>query len=305
MKNPVCEELAIFQSKDSEHENLRLWYIVNSVLNAFLAISAITLNSVTVQALRKTSSLPKPLKALLLNLAVSDLGIGLLVEPFYFGLLVNWLQGGGSTAATCATFLSTLYLLSAASCLGVMALSVDRFLAVHLHLRYEELVTHKRVFAVMISIWMFSAFLSLFYLWVSTNTFYLLISVIGVVYLVLSPMLYFKIYFAVRRHKNQIRALQIQVAQVGQRANAARLRKSAVGVFYVYLAFLLCYLPKLSSFAVVVISGFSFGVKVFFSFSTTLLFFNSSLNPVIYCWKMRHIRRAVLDMVRNIFPSHN
>ena len=139
MKNPVCEELAIFQSKDSEHENLRLWYIVNSVLNAFLAISAITLNSVTVQALRKTSSLPKPLKALLLNLAISDLGIGLLVEPFYFGLLVNWLQGGSSTAATCATFLSTLYLLSAASCLGVMALSVDRFLAVHLHLRYEEL----------------------------------------------------------------------------------------------------------------------------------------------------------------------
>ena len=173
MKNPVCEELAIFQSKDSEHENLRLWYIVNSVLNAFLAISAITLNSVTVQALRKTSSLPKPLKALLLNLAISDLAIGLLVEPFYFGLLVNWLEGGSSTAATCATFLSTLYLLSAASCLGVMALSVDRFLAVHLHLRYEELVTHERVVAVMISIWMFSAFLSLLYLWVSTNTFYL------------------------------------------------------------------------------------------------------------------------------------
>ena len=303
MKNPVCEELAIFQPKGSEHENLRPWYIVNSVLNAFLIISAITLNSITVQALRKTSSLREPLKTLLLNLAVSDLGVGLLVQPFYFGLHVNWLQRDSSTDATCAAFLFTLYLFSAASCFGVMALIIDRFLAVHLHLRYQELVTHKRVFVVMISIWMFSAFLSLFYLWVSTNIFYMLISVIGVLYLVLSTILYFKIYFAVRRHKNQIRALQ--VTRAGERASAARLRKSAVGVFYVYLAFLLCYLPKVSSFAVVVISGFSFGVRVFFSFSTTLLFFNSSLNPVVYCWKMRHIRRAVLDIVRKIFPSHN
>ena len=186
-----------------------------------------------------------------------------------------------------------------------MVLSGDRFLAVHLHLRYKELVTHKRIFAMVISIWVFSAFLSLFHLWVSANIFYMLITVIGVVYLVFSTMLYFKIYFAVRRHKNQIRALQVQVAQVDETANTARLRKSAVGVFYVYLAFLLCYLPKLSSFAVVLISGFSFGVKVFFSFSTTLLFLNSSLNPVICCWKMRHIRRAVLDIARNIFPRHN
>ena len=305
MKNSICDELAIFQPTGSEYEKARSWFIVNSVLNAFLIISAIILNSITVQALRKTSSLSKPQKALLLNLAVSDLGVGLLVEPFYFGLLVKWLQRDDSTHATCTTFLSTLYLFSAASCLGVMVLSGDTFLAVHLHLRYKELVTHKRIFAVVISTWMFSAFLSLFYLWVPANIFYMLIIVIGVVYLVFSTMLYFKIYFAVRRHKNQIQALQVQVAQVGNTANAARLRKSAVGVFYVYLGLLLCYLPKLSSFAVVVISGFSFGVNIFFSFSTTLLFLYSSLNPIIYCWRMRHIRRAVLEIVRNIFPRHN
>ena len=303
MKNPTCEELAIFQPASGKHVNLRSWYIVNSVLNAFLTISAIILNSITVQALRKTSTLPKPLKALLLNLAVSDLGVGLLVEPFYFGLLVKWLQRDNSTDATCTTFLLTLYLFFAASFSGVMVLSVDRFLAVHLHLRYQELVTHKRVVAVVISVWVFSAFLSLCYLWVSRNNFYILIVIVGVVYLVLSALVYFKIYFAVRRHRNQVQAMQ--VAQNDQIANAARLRKSAVSVFYVYLVFLLCYLPKICSFVVVLICGFSPGVKVFFSFSTTLLFLNSSLNPVIYCWKMRHIRRAVLDIVQNTLPRHN
>ena len=89
-----------------------------------------------------------------------------------------------------------------------MALSGDRFLAVHLHLRYQELVTHKRVVAVVILIWVFSAFMSLFYLLVSPDISYIVSAVIVVVGLVLSAMLYFKIYFAVRRHRNQIQAVQ-------------------------------------------------------------------------------------------------
>ena len=34
------------------------------------------------------------------------------------------------------------------SSLGVVVVSADRFLAIHLHLRYHELVTRKRVVAV-------------------------------------------------------------------------------------------------------------------------------------------------------------
>ena len=52
------------------------------------------------------------------------------------------------------------------SFLGVAAVSVDRFLAIHLHLRYQELVTHKRVVAVVILIWVLSVFLSLMPWWV-------------------------------------------------------------------------------------------------------------------------------------------
>ena len=306
IKNTLFGKVLLYQSTTTEYENLRSWYIVNCVFNAFLAVTAVILNGITIQALRKTSSLPKPLKTLLLSLAVSDLGVGLLGQPFYSGLLAKWLQRDNSTVAASTAFLFSLYLFSAASFSGVMALSVDRFLALRLHLRYQEFVTHKRVVAVVISIWVFSALFSLFCLQVSTNISQAVVPIIGVVCLIFSAVLYYNIYLAVRRHRYQIQALQVQqTGQNDEMANTARLRKSAVGTFYVYLVCLLCNFPQFCIFAVVEISGSNTAVKVFFIFTTTLLFLNSSLNPVIYCWKIRQIRRAVFVVLRNIFRSHD
>ena len=56
-------------------------FIVNCVFNGVLCYTAIMLNIITIHALRKTSSLPKPLKTLLMSLTVSDLSVGLLVQP--------------------------------------------------------------------------------------------------------------------------------------------------------------------------------------------------------------------------------
>ena len=104
MKNLVCEELLLYQPTSTKNEDFRLWYIGYSAFDAFLTITVIIFNSVTIQALRKSSSLPQPLKTLLVSLAVSDLGVGLLVEPFYISLLIKWLQRETSTCATCTTF---------------------------------------------------------------------------------------------------------------------------------------------------------------------------------------------------------
>ena len=53
----------------------------------------------------------------------------------------------------------------ASSLFNVVTISVDRFLAVHLHLRYQEHVTHKRVIAAVISIWLLSAIISSSVFW--------------------------------------------------------------------------------------------------------------------------------------------
>ena len=69
-------------------ESLHPALIANCVANAFLSFTAIVLNVITIQALRKTPSLSRTLKTLLLNLSISDLGVGLLVQPLYVASLV-------------------------------------------------------------------------------------------------------------------------------------------------------------------------------------------------------------------------
>ena len=131
-----------------------------------------------------------------------------------------------------------------ASFFGVTALTADRFLAIHLHLRYQELVTHRRVVAVVTLIWLLGAILSPLWFWNQTicST---VVGIIPSVCLILAAFFCCKIYLAVRRHKNQIQVLQVQ--QVSQSdevmTNTARQIKSAVGTFYVYLVFLVCSLP--------------------------------------------------------------
>ncbi|XP_078346872.1 adenosine receptor A2a-like [Oculina patagonica] len=301
MTKSFCEALLQYFPRISEYEDLHSTFITNCVFNSFLCYTAITLNIVTIHAIRKTSSLPKTLKTLLLSLAVSDVGVGLLVQPFYISLLVTWIQQNHPSCSTYKVLDIITYFFSTASFLGVVAVSVDRFLAIHLHLRYQELVTHKRVVAVVISIWVLSTFFSLLTMLAPPKIRSLCISVGTIIGLLLTAIVYVRIFLSVRRHKNQIQVLQVQqVAQGREMSNSAYLVKSAVSAFYVYLVFLVCYLPLFSCSAIFAIFGSSVTLKKLCLISTTFIFLNSSLNPVIYCWKMRHIRHAIMDILRNI-----
>ena len=276
--------------------------VANCVLNGFLSYTAIVLNIITIQALRKTSSLPKTLKTLLLSLSISDLGVGLLVQPLYVAFLAMEItKNSKNTDNIIAAYWAipnSLFVFP--SFFGVFAITVDRFLAIHLHnLRYQKLVTHKRVVAVVISFWVFSVIACFWYESISV------LSAMSVVCIITSGLLYCKIYAAVRHHTNQIRLLQVpeQVAQNGDMANAARLTKTAIATFYVYILFSVCYLPIACAGLATMIHGKNAFLSHLWLFTLTVVYLNSSFNPLIYSWKMRNIRQAVLDTLRNICPS--
>ena len=276
--------------------------VANCVLNGFLSYTAIVLNIITIHALRKTSSLPTTLKTLLLSLSISDLGVGLLVQPLYVAFLAMEITKNSKNTDNiiAAYWVIPNSLFVFPSFFGVFAITVDRFLAIHLHLRYQELVTQKRVVAVVISFWVFSVLIACF-----RYESILVFSVMSVVCIITTGLLYCKIYAAVRHHTNQIRLLQVpeQEAQNGDMANAARLTKTAVATFYVYILFSVCYLPIACAGLATMIHGKNAFLSHLWFFTLTVVYLNSSLNPLIYSWKMRNIRQAVLDTLRNICPS--
>ena len=189
--------------------------VANCVFNSFLSYTTIILNIVTIHAIRKTASLPKPLRTLLLSLAASDVGVGLLVQPLYISSLVSCLKRKRIDCISNEGVLAVVILFCASSVFNVVTISVDRFLAVHLHLRYQELVTHKRVIAAVISIWLLSAIISSSVFWDTYIISRVIWLVIMTVCLIVVVTVYWRIYIVLKRHKNQIRGLQIQEVQQG------------------------------------------------------------------------------------------
>ena len=123
--------------------------------------------------------------------------------------------------------------------------------------------------------------------------------------LILLVIVYWRIYIVIKQHKIQIEGIHIQEVQQGVQngdlSNFLKLRKSALGTFYVYIVFMICYLPSyILSFLQMarLLSPISFYEALLYT--TTLLFLNSSLNPVIYCLKMGAIRRTLIDIMRGI-----
>ena len=74
----------------------------------------------------------------------------------------------------------------------------------------------------------------------------------------------------------------------------------------VSLVLMVCYLPNICTlFIIAFTSRPSTSIKHLQFYTLTLVFLNSSLNPVIYCWKMKHIRHTIIGLIRNAFTKQN
>ena len=152
MAKKVCDILnESLYGTSEDFEDFRSALVANCVFNGFLCYTNIFFNIITIHATRKTALLPKPLRTLLLSLAATDVGVGLLVQPLYISTLVSRLKQKRIDCIYDKGLSVVINFFCMSSFFNVVTISVDRFLAVHLHLRYQERVTHKRVIAAVIS----------------------------------------------------------------------------------------------------------------------------------------------------------
>ena len=268
-----------------------------SVINILLGITTILGNTVILIALHKETSLNQASKVLLRNLVASDLGVGF-VQIAYGVACISILQGRWQICRL-------LYLVTGiaanisltVSLWTITAISVDRLLALLLKLRYRQVVTIRKVYGVAITSWICNGVgvASLWYF--SLQGWEVLIVTTIVVCLTTSMYCYTKIFFMLRdQHKvhNDLREKENQTTRVA----TTRYRKTLSSALWLQLALLFCYLPYLllAPFAHrQFLQNRSSALSTALSFTITLMYFNSTLNPILYCWRIKEIRRAVKD----------
>ena len=248
-------------------------------VNLFLSFVAVLGNSAVLTTIWKNPSLHSPANILLASLAVSDLTVDFVGQPLFIAYFFSRTRTVAFVYFICSSFFC------GATFLTITAISFDRLLALQLHLRYHSLVTF-RVNVVVLLIWLASAFLSSTFVW-NSDLFYISISSVTWTLAVGNFVVYLKIFLVVRRHHSQIH-LQQQGRNRTNLTSVKRLKKSTFNTFLVFILLVCCYLPY---------SLYLADVDIPYSMVVTMFFLNSSLNPLVYCWRVRDLRSAMKRML--------
>ena len=271
-----------------------------SVLNAIVSVTAILGNALILIALHKESSLHPPSKLLLRCLATTDLCFGLTSGPL---TVICWMSVANGHCNICrytsAVSWPTSSIFCGVSGLTMTTISVDRLLALLLGLRYKQVVTLKRTYVIVITLWVLSALLSAMWFWSPSITH--LYHIIGIpLCLAISIFSYTKIFFTLRHHQNQVQDLAQQPNQTNQ-LNIARYKKAVSTAIWLQMTLVACYLPYGVVTVLTTSGGRSSSVSNVWFYAVSLVYLNSSLNPILYCWKLEEVRQAVKNTIRQVF----
>lgn len=279
--------------------------LILCTLNLAFSLVAILGNLLVIRALWKTSSIPATLKTLFLSLAVSDLAMGLFAQPL-FGVVIAVMfkmtvSGDYNSDIFCPSLVSicdfSLFFLACASLLHVTFIAFDRLLTIFLHLRYQELVTPNRVSIGLVCLWLTSGTAASIYILLPNNN-DRVSEVLELIGLLVTTVAYFRIYKTVRHHQIQIQS-QCQTLNA-QAMEALRERKSAINALIVYIVFLACYVPYLCCTILLMVDKLRVSFLAGYQISLFLILLNSSINPLVYCWRYREIRHISKNIVKDI-----
>ena len=273
-----------------------------SVINTFLSITAFWGNTLILVALRRDTSIHPPSKLLYRNLAITDLCVGIIVQPLK---VAYWISVVNRRWDICYYANFTRYFVGVTLCLvsliTLTTISVDRLLALVLGPRHRQVVTLKRTRLIAIGGWIVSvvggstSFLNplIVSLFVHISTAFCLVTTICA---------YTKIFMSLRHNQihGQNHVVQGQSSQANT-FNKARYRKAVYSALWVQVTLVICYLPFLIAVALTPQRGMPLSTYLALQFTVTLVYLNSSLNPFLYCWKNREVRQAVKETVQQLY----
>ena len=301
-------------TEDENHKAIQEFFCAHSVVetnqeiiiaafNIPLSITAFLGNVLIIAALQKVSSLHPPSKLLLGCLASTDICVGLITQPLFVAYKMSQKHLNSKNCYYIEMlFHLTSVMFGGVSLLTLTAISVDRLLALLLGLNYKQVVTLKRAWVLVVIFWL-SCPACLTYSFYNNRVVRSIISIVVPLCIVITISCYAKIYVTLQKHQAQIQdhVSQGQPNGGGSPLNIARYRKTVSSTLWIQMTLVACYFPFFVANAALAITGsLTQSVSLALTVTSSMVYFNSSINPLLYCWKMREVREGVKDTIRQV-----
>lgn len=289
--------------------------VLTGIVLAIIIIVTICGNVVVCLAVGLNRRLRTLTNCFIVSLAVTDLMLGLLVQPFAAMYEVSnhiW----NLSHTFCDIYNSLDVMLCTASILNLFMISLDRYYAVTAPLRYTTLVTPRRVALVMVVIWTVSimvSFLPIHLGWntngtmehdpqkcsLGVNPIYGLVDALLTFYipLVIMCATYYRIFKIAREQAKRINNVPCH-KRVNHMLPTVNEHKAIVTLAIVMGAFIICWFPYFTVFIYRGLKGDNAVGKDLLSIVTWLGYANSALNPILYGTLNRDFRTAYQQLLR-------
>ena len=271
--------------------------VITLIINLICSLIATTGNGIILATFWKSKHLRSPSHLLLLCLTFADFITGSIVQQFYVAYKITHLLEHHSLSCFFRVTLETVAWFSAAvSCSMFTSITGDRYFALHFHLRYHQVVTSKRVIALIVYVLLSFGSLTVSRFVLEDSKPFLVVSIVGLFLSLLVLLISVgNIYLLVRRHHRQIQSQHINNRHnpvSGNTPNLRSLKKSTLSMAAVASLFMIAYLPFTCVLITYLVHGFTTNVEVAYDITRTIAFMTSSWNPFLYCWKMADVREA-------------
>ena len=276
-------------------------------INSISVLPTVLLNALVIFAVATRERLRNKSTILLACLSGADLLTGLVGQPIRIAVEVERILKKG-------TFCGALERVSFvsdgchifATLTHLVLITIDRYIAVKKPLRYQEIVTTRRVICGALSAWGFTIYVTIQESILATvnrasdiynvynNVSFSLLTAFGLICIVFIVGVYLYIFSETRRQqRTQTEHLRLEEIRTIRKNNKAA---KTLGIILVVLT--ATYLPAI----IVIILGFSVSLERhvsnrFAGWAATLIMLGSLCNPVIYCWRMKRLRRAFLQIL--------
>ncbi|XP_078378016.1 histamine H2 receptor-like [Oculina patagonica] len=304
--NNTCSNFTIITNKSSMEEDARIVPLkvnvtITIVINSITCSLTVLLNVLVIMAVKRRPRLQSNTNILLACLAATDVLTGLTVQPSFilwkiFELLrmdhFRWFKIHNSC----------FRVLTVCSCLHLMLLTCERLIAIKFTMRYPDITTKRNIKVAVIAVWLYSiscvVFKPVINIAIILNFLFGFALISCILFIAVA---YIILYRETIRHRKKIITQQLPQEEVKRFTRESKALKTTV---FVVGAVGLCFLPM----ALTVLSyAFELNLGLSNSFAApwirTFGMLNSLLNPLIYCWRQKEMRRFLFRTLPVVAPS--